>query len=112
MSDTAIDFKHIVGNFTWPFLTKFDFYRVKTSEDDLINLCSRHAAVKTFFLSIVELTKGTWASTFTKIGRIMPSADAILEGYFSELETGNGFDVCWDPSKLKHPEALLPQAQR
>ena len=25
LSDTAIDFKHIVGNFTWPFLTKFDF---------------------------------------------------------------------------------------
>ena len=35
----------------------------------------------------------------------MPSADAILEGYFSELETGNGFDVCWDPSKLKHLKA-------
>lgn len=66
------DFKHVVGDFYWPFLKAVKFEVFETTEDQLVGFLERHAStMKDVCIGSLILSHGRWWSVFERMRRVL-----------------------------------------
>ena len=97
----AIEFKDVVGDFTWPKLRYASFGYMETSEEDLVAFFRRHSATLRYCrLNSFCLTSGQWTSALPRIQSCITSTTSIsLHGRLYSKNPFRRFDLNW-PDRL------------
>ena len=84
--------KHLVGEHYWPFLKTLHLNLIRTSEEDLVSLCSRHAStLKSLHLANIELHPGDWFPAFDRLRPVLALESLVVDGPVNEEIFDLGF---------------------
>lgn len=86
--------KDIVGERHWPSLKTAQFQMIRTTEDELVSFCSRHAStLRSLHLTELWLREGDWYHAFNRMRKVLTLDAIVLAGRF----TWEGPELNFDP---------------
>ena len=75
--------ENMVGEHHWPSLKSINLKLIRTTEDELVSFCSRHAStLKSVHLTNIGILEGDWYGALDRMRKILTLDTIVLEGIF------------------------------
>ncbi|CAD6579538.1 MAG: hypothetical protein ASARMPREDX12_009286 [Alectoria sarmentosa] len=103
--------KQIVGDFTWHSLQHLAFNVLQTTEDELVELFSRHAStLNGIVLDTIKLTKGPWPRLLQRMRKTLCLEEAMIHGRVTSTDPKEDFDFGFRPEHNDGVPSVLSSA--